>query len=152
MNKTIFYLFLLWLISFHAKAAKQNKSGWVSDNNQHIWRVEIVDDEFNRMKGLMFRPYLFPDSGMLFIFEHPKPVNFWMKNTWLALDMRFYDAQGKLITHYPSALPCLSLVCDLYPANGSVKYVLETNAQPKNISQATDLSVLIIDDEELITF
>lgn len=51
--------------------------------------LEVVDTEPLRQKGLMFRESLPPDGGMLFVFEEPAPLTFWMKNTKLSLDMIF---------------------------------------------------------------
>ncbi len=39
--------------------------------------------------GLMYRTELPPDRGMLFVFNPPRPVKFWMKNTLIPLDMLF---------------------------------------------------------------
>lgn len=51
--------------------------------------LEVVDTEPLRQKGLMFRESLPADGGMLFIFDDPAPLTFWMKNTKLSLDMIF---------------------------------------------------------------
>ncbi|MBN2363930.1 DUF192 domain-containing protein [candidate division WOR-3 bacterium] len=55
--------------------------------------IEIADDDNERSLGLMFRDSLEGDAGMLFVFEEPQKLNFWMKNTSLELDIAFADSQ-----------------------------------------------------------
>jgi hypothetical protein len=52
-------------------------------------RLEVVDTEPARVKGLMFRPSLPDGSGMLFVFDEVRDHAFWMKNTFISLDMIF---------------------------------------------------------------
>lgn len=67
--------------------------------------VEIADTEAERAQGLMFRRDLPSGQGMLFIYESPQPVEFWMRNTLIALDMIFIDARGKVRHVHPMAQP-----------------------------------------------
>ena len=59
--------------------------------------VEVVDTPELRATGLMNRFSLQPDHGMLFVFEAPQPLGFWMKNTYIPLSIAFVDAQGTII-------------------------------------------------------
>lgn len=67
--------------------------------------VEIADDARERAQGLMFRRNLAPGTGMLFIYEHPQPVSFWMRNTLIPLDMVFMDGRGEVRHVHPMARP-----------------------------------------------
>ncbi len=51
--------------------------------------LEVARTPQEQSTGLMYRPNLANDHGMLFIFSPPRPVNFWMKNTLIPLDMVF---------------------------------------------------------------
>jgi uncharacterized membrane protein (UPF0127 family) len=45
------------------------------------------------------------NQGMLFINPEPRPSSFWMKNTYIALDMLFIDARGRIVAIYPERKP-----------------------------------------------
>ncbi|AUM75582.1 hypothetical protein CYR75_07080 [Paracoccus jeotgali] len=67
--------------------------------------VEIADTPETRAQGLMMRPSLAPRTGMLFIYEAPGPMSFWMKNTLIPLDMIFIDASGVIRHIHENAIP-----------------------------------------------
>ena len=60
------------------------------------FRVEVADTPEQRSRGLMFRESLPSQSGMLFLFEQPAPVSFWMKNTYIPLDIIFISESGEV--------------------------------------------------------
>ena len=86
------------------------------------FRVAIADTEEERNRGLMFRSVLDEDEGMLFDFQRPQPVAFWMKNTLIPLDMIFIGADGKIVNIAENTRP-YSL--DQVPSDGPVTAVLE---------------------------
>jgi len=60
-------------------------------------KVEIVSDEENIKKGLMFRNELGSDSGMLFVFPEPAQKSFWMKNTNIPLSIAYVNEDNKIL-------------------------------------------------------
>lgn len=59
--------------------------------------VEVVATPEQRATGLMNRFSLQPDHGMLFVFDRPQPLSFWMKNTYIPLSIAFVDANGTIL-------------------------------------------------------
>ncbi len=77
------------------KVQTTTKMPTVKINNQEI-KLEIAQTPQEIERGLMMRTSLAPDSGMVFLFNPPKPVNFWMYNCYISLDMIFVR-DGKII-------------------------------------------------------
>lgn len=67
--------------------------------------VEIADTDATRERGLMFRRKLGPREGMLFDFHTPQTVSFWMKNTYIPLDMVFIAPDGRIVSIARNAVP-----------------------------------------------
>lgn len=59
--------------------------------------LELAVTPAQRMQGLMFRPSLPPDQGMLFIFENDTSTGFWMRNTLIPLSIAYLDAGGTVL-------------------------------------------------------
>ena len=128
---------LLTLAALPARAAEYL---WLYDGERPI-HAEVVYRDEDRARGLMYRPWLAPYSGMLFIFDPPQAVAFWMKNTLIPLEMRFYDARGERITRH-LARPCSKPPCAHYPARGQTAYVLETRARYRLVAPPYPLQFL----------
>ncbi|MDX8497279.1 DUF192 domain-containing protein [Mesorhizobium sp. VK4C] len=68
----------------------------VTGSGKHSFSIEIADTSEEREAGLMFRKDMADDHGMLFVFERPGEVNFWMKNTPMPLDLVFIGQDGRI--------------------------------------------------------
>ena len=87
--------------------------------------AEIADTNAARELGLMNRHTLAPDAGMLFIFDNETQQSFWMKNTYVSLDMIFLSSKKEIVYIEHSATPLSEK--NITPA-APAKYVLEVNA------------------------
>ncbi|MFY0691401.1 MAG: DUF192 domain-containing protein [Paracoccaceae bacterium] len=103
----ILFAVLIWAstsvgaFSMCSDAIASLRGDWGSAN----FRVEVADDATERNRGLMFRESLPRMAGMLFLYERPQSVSFWMRNTLIPLDMIFIDPQGRVRAIHENAIP-----------------------------------------------
>ena len=106
-----------------------NKQGTVTIKNylnqDIIFDVELAEDDWSRMQGLMFRYKLEDNQGMFFIMPTETYQSFWMRNTYLSLDMIFIDENMEIVEIYENAFP---LSDDFIQSSYPAKYVLEVLA------------------------
>lgn len=95
---------------------------------QHCFEVELALTQPERSQGLMDRKQMAADTGMLFIFDAERPYSFWMKNTFIALDIIWMDYSRKIIHIERDVPPCEKDPCPSYQPSGNALYVLEVNA------------------------
>ncbi|UYO00027.1 MAG: DUF192 domain-containing protein [Devosia sp.] len=88
----------------------------------HAISVEVVDTPETRAKGLMYVQELAPDAGMLFDFKEERLVSFWMRNTFIPLDMIFIAADGTVRNIHVNARPHDDTSI---PSGAPVQFVLE---------------------------
>jgi uncharacterized membrane protein (UPF0127 family) len=91
------------------------------------FQVELARSLKERQRGLMFRSHLPKGHGMLFIQPEATPAAFWMKNTYLNLDILYFDSAGRLREIFANVPPCVTPRCPLYASKGPIKYILEIN-------------------------
>lgn len=107
--------------SIGARAGEFSALSIATASGVHTFQVEIAATETTRETGLMNRRYMPADRGMLFEFERVAPVAFWMKNTYIPLDMIFIAPSGLVTrivanaeplseTTIPSGPPCIAVL------------------------------------------
>lgn len=93
------------------------------------YTVEVADNDQARARGLMFRDSMPEDAGMIFIHDREEPLAYWMKNTRIALDILYFDAERTLVSQQRDVPPCSAgNACPSYPSSAPALYVLELNA------------------------
>ncbi len=103
-------------------AAAQNTLEIVSKTGVHVFAVEVVANDADRAKGLMFRKELPEGQGMLFDFQRDQEIAMWMKNTYIPLDMIFISADGRIRRIAENTEPISERII---PSGGPVRGVLE---------------------------
>ena len=94
-------------------------------NSPIMLDIEIADDENERMRGLMDRLELPENAGMLFIFDGDEPRSFWMKNTYISLDIIYINSKKEIVSIQKYTQPKTTTSI---PSEAPAKYVLEVNA------------------------
>lgn len=59
--------------------------------------VEVADTDEKRRNGLMHRKGLASNAGMIFVYDKEKTQSFWMKNTYIDLDLGFFNKDRVLV-------------------------------------------------------
>jgi uncharacterized membrane protein (UPF0127 family) len=86
--------------------------------------LELAKDDAERRRGLMFRPWMQEDWGMIFLYPDERPLSFWMQNTFIPLDMVFVDSDAMVVGVVANAEP---LTTTSRAVEGVSQYVIELN-------------------------
>lgn len=87
--------------------------------------IEVAETPMDRGIGLMYRRSMPDMAGMLFIYQHPHPLAFFMRNTYIPLDIIFVDENRQILT-IQKVMKTLS--DELIPSYNNTKYVVEVDA------------------------
>lgn len=130
------FMLLLVLISAASSAVVPARAGEFTFATDHLtiktgdgrslpFSVELALTPEQRARGLMFRETMAPDAGMLFLFDREAPRAFWMKNTYLPLDILYLDRTGRIVSIARDTEPLSEAPI---PSGAPAMAVLELNA------------------------
>lgn len=120
MNRRVALFLLVGLSSCYL--AKDEVSIVTRTGQQVAFHVEFARTQSEWAQGLMHRRELAPDRGMFFVFPEDQTVPFWMKDTFISLDILFISADKKVVFVVHEAKP---LSEELLQADQPYRYVLE---------------------------
>ncbi len=84
--------------------------------------IEKAETDPERQQGLMYRRKMTDQQGMLFIMDRAAPQSFWMRNTYIPLDIIFVDENNTILNIHQNARPRSEAEL---PSKGNAKYVVE---------------------------
>ena len=120
-------ILILALAFYKIGTSKKESLVFITKNKEVRVNVEIADTLIEHTKGLMYRTSLDENLGMLFIFQEEATRSFWMKNTYLSLDIIFVNSNFEIIKIAKNAQPCTKDPCDKYSSDSPIKYIVEVN-------------------------
>ena len=106
------------------------------------YKVELAETEAEKEEGLQGIKDLPDDQGMLFVYNEPQTVGFWMKDTLIPLDIIFIDEDQEVISIYQGKPEDKTIV-----EEDNVKYVLEVN-QNSGIEEGDELEFEDSEEED----
>jgi uncharacterized membrane protein (UPF0127 family) len=124
LGAALAFIFLAGSLCAMAQAGSPDSLEIATSSGRHAFQVEIANNDASRERGLMDRRFMAADHGMLFEFDRDEPVAFWMKNTYIPLDMIFIAPSG-VVTHIAANAEPLSE--RVIPSGGPSIAVLELN-------------------------
>jgi uncharacterized membrane protein (UPF0127 family) len=89
------------------------------------YRLELAESEREVQQGMMWRKHMDPDMGMLFLMPEERMQSFWMKNTYVSLDIVYISAAGQVVSIQANAQPFNETPL---PSEGPAQLVLELPA------------------------
>ena len=123
--KYIFIFLIIYSKSLFAESYFDNLKIINNYNEGITYNVEVVKSQRGQELGLMYRKKLEKKTGMLFIFKKEKKATFWMKNTYIPLDIIFIKKNGKIDSIKLNAKP---LDTKSIKSKNKIIAVLEINA------------------------
>lgn len=127
-KKIILIIIILLCIIISIVMISHKPQPYFIQNYQKI-TLEIAKTPQQRERGLMYRKFMPENHGMLFIFNKPQHLSFWMKNTLIPLDMIFLN-QHKVVAILQNVPPCSkeNTYCPSYSPDVLADAVIELNA------------------------
>jgi uncharacterized membrane protein (UPF0127 family) len=106
---------------------KQGSLAFLSKSGADTLRkidIQLAQTDEQRADGLMYRKSMTDEQGMLFIFQDMEERAFWMKNTYISLDIIYIADNMEIVSIQKYATPLSEASL---PSYKKAKYVLEVN-------------------------
>ncbi|NLA08400.1 MAG: DUF192 domain-containing protein [Parcubacteria group bacterium] len=127
-NIMIILTILLIIIFLSIYFVSKNKKTEIFFPKQNIKiEAQLAQTILQQTKGLMNVKNLPENQGMLFVFLDESRKSFWMKNTYIPLDLIFISRDKKIVEIKENFEPCQQKNCPSYTSQKKAKYVLEVN-------------------------
>lgn len=127
-HKSFIFLFCIFFLNCSSTSSLTFQTTDVtltSTQGRVVVHAETADTAAKRMQGLMNRHELSDNAGMIFIFDTEDLQSFWMKDTYVALDMIFISSAHEIVYIEHNTTPLSeATIAPTIPA----QYVLEVNA------------------------
>jgi len=107
---------------------KEGQLSFFENHNNQLNKtidIEISEGDYETALGLMYRYSMSDSAGMLFIMEKEEPKSFWMKDTYISLDIIYLNRNLEIVTIQKYTQP---LSEQSIPSYKKAKYVIEVNA------------------------
>jgi uncharacterized membrane protein (UPF0127 family) len=110
--------------SLEPQFAEEGVGAFVDQNGDTVasFRLELAETAAETAQGMMYRRSVPEGTGMLFIMAEERPQSFWMRNTYVPLDIIYLKADGTVVSIQANAQPMNDMPL---PSEGPAKYVLE---------------------------
>ncbi|MEM7659754.1 MAG: DUF192 domain-containing protein [Bacteroidota bacterium] len=110
---------------FEVPFKKQGELSFYDQESREVIKtidLEFAENEQAITQGLMFRQDMTDEQGMIFVFEAMEPRSFWMKNTFVSLDIIFVDDLNQIVSIQEKTTPRSQ---QSLPSKGPAQYVVE---------------------------
>ena len=87
--------------------------------------IELAESSYEKQTGLMYRKTMEPNQGMLFVYSEESMHSFYMKNTYIPLDLIFFGKDSSIVSFQENAKP---LDETSLPSKVPAQFILEVNA------------------------
>ena len=110
--------------SLEPQFTEEGVGAFVDQNGDTVasFRLELAETAAETAQGMMYRRSVPAGTGMLFIMAEERPQSFWMRNTYVPLDIIYLNADGTVVSIQANAQPMNDMPL---PSEGPAKYVLE---------------------------
>lgn len=123
-----FFLYLKSNKTVEPPFKKEGQLALIKQNSNRTLKIidiEIADNNEERTRGLMWRRSMLDSQGMLFVYHEEKPRSFWMKNTYMPLDIIYINRSGTIVSIRSGTTP---LSIESIMSDKPAQYALEVNA------------------------